>query len=219
MDPKHFDTIARAAADPRSRRQLLHQVLGGALGVGLTARMAEVTARHRHHHHHGHHGGGGGCIPQCLGAACGADGCGGNCGTCPEGQVCQGGVCIDGGGGGGSSCDDGVQNGTETDVDCGGGTCRRCALDQRCQVANDCASGTCATGRCVACTPTQLCGSDGQGTCRCDAAFPSGEPVCDAAGALGFTVDDCAKCPADTQTCVTINGLLFNCYVRCGSTA
>ncbi|TNF31181.1 MAG: hypothetical protein EP329_12765, partial [Deltaproteobacteria bacterium] len=33
-----------------------------------------------------------GCIPSCVGRACGDDGCGGSCGTCPGG-VCDGGEC------------------------------------------------------------------------------------------------------------------------------
>jgi hypothetical protein len=115
------------------------------------------------------------------------------------------------------TCTDDKQNGLETDIDCGGGACRRCATGQRCLAANDCASGACMDEQCVTCTPSQLCGSDVNGACRCDQPFPSGDPVCNSAQALGLTVDDCAKCPAGTETCVTINGLLFNCYQRCGS--
>ena len=116
-----------------------------------------------------------------------------------------------------ATCHDGKLNGHETDVDCGGGTCPRCADGKTCQVANDCVSGTCASGQCAACTPTQLCGSDAKGACRCDTEFSTGDAVCDQGDALGLTVDDCAKCPEGTETCVTINGLLFNCYKRCGS--
>jgi hypothetical protein len=29
------------------------------------------------------------CVPNCSGKACGPDGCGGSCGTCPDGQSCQ----------------------------------------------------------------------------------------------------------------------------------
>ena len=116
-----------------------------------------------------------------------------------------------------ATCHDGKQNGHETDIDCGGGTCPRCGDGKACHVANDCVSGTCTDGQCVTCMPTYQCGSDAQGNCRCDQPFPSGDPVCDQETALGFTVDDCAKCPEGTETCVTVNGLLFNCYKRCGS--
>lgn len=33
------------------------------------------------------------CVPACDGKNCGADGCGGECGECPEGLVCQDGMC------------------------------------------------------------------------------------------------------------------------------
>ena len=33
------------------------------------------------------------CDPQCNDKDCGDDGCGGSCGTCPEGQSCEGGQC------------------------------------------------------------------------------------------------------------------------------
>jgi hypothetical protein len=117
----------------------------------------------------------------------------------------------------GATCRDGRRNGAETDIDCGGGTCPRCQNGKTCGVANDCVSGTCTSGQCVTCTPTQLCGSDAHGACRCDEDFATRQPVCDSSQPLGLTVDDCAKCPAGTETCVTINGLLFNCYKRCGS--
>jgi hypothetical protein len=34
------------------------------------------------------------CRPACEGRACGADGCGGNCGRCPGGELCSDGACI-----------------------------------------------------------------------------------------------------------------------------
>jgi hypothetical protein len=116
----------------------------------------------------------------------------------------------------GQTCSDGIKNGSETDVDCGG-SCPRCANGKACIVANDCISGTCSGGQCIPCTPTQTCGSDAQGQCRCDTEFSSQAPVCDKVEALGFTVMSCNDCPTGTETCVTINGLLFNCYKRCGS--
>lgn len=58
-------------------------------------------------------------------------------------------------GGGGSSsgsaasCADGVRNGTETDVDCGGDACDPCALGSTCDAETDCASNLCRARRCV----------------------------------------------------------------------
>jgi len=48
-----------------------------------------------------------------------------------------------------ASCADGVKNGAETDVDCGGG-CGRCGLDKACAAATDCSTGSCTAGRCGA---------------------------------------------------------------------
>src|SRR5215218_3645171 len=45
-------------------------------------------------------------------------------------------------------CQDGVKNGGESDVDCGGGTCPRCAVGQICASRNDCISGRCDVGTC-----------------------------------------------------------------------
>jgi len=43
----------------------------------------------------------------------------------------------------GPSCTDGVQNGMESDVDCGGGICPPCSTGERCRVLGDCESNDC----------------------------------------------------------------------------
>jgi hypothetical protein len=48
-----------------------------------------------------------------------------------------------GDGGPAGSCTDRVQNGNETDVDCGGGTCPKCGAGMKCQSRSDCASNNC----------------------------------------------------------------------------
>ncbi|MEM9693356.1 MAG: hypothetical protein AAGA56_12480 [Myxococcota bacterium] len=45
-----------------------------------------------------------------------------------------------------SSCGDGVRNGNETDVDCGGDTCPPCSNGLACEVGSDCISGRCDVG-------------------------------------------------------------------------
>ena len=47
------------------------------------------------------------------------------------------------------SCSDGIKNGNETDVDCGG-TCPPCGTGQGCGVGADCTSGVCSGGTCQA---------------------------------------------------------------------
>ncbi len=48
-----------------------------------------------------------------------------------------------------TECGDGVKNGAETDVDCGGGVCGACGGGRACVEARDCISRQCAMGRCV----------------------------------------------------------------------
>lgn len=40
-------------------------------------------------------------------------------------------------------CFDGIRNGGEGDVDCGGSCAARCSTNQTCQAGDDCASGVC----------------------------------------------------------------------------
>lgn len=40
-----------------------------------------------------------------------------------------------------ATCTDGIKNGTETDVDCGGGTCPKCGVGRTCATPSDCQSG------------------------------------------------------------------------------
>ncbi len=49
------------------------------------------------------------------------------------------------------TCSDTRQNGTETDVDCGGGACPPCDVGEDCDAGADCTSGVCApNGNCAA---------------------------------------------------------------------
>lgn len=55
----------------------------------------------------------------------------------------------------GSTCTDGIKNGNETDVDCGGPDCLPCADGRDCVSARDCASAVCGTSKkCAAPTCT-----------------------------------------------------------------
>ena len=64
------------------------------------------------------------------------------------GTLCNGaGVCV------APACDDEIQNGNETDVDCGG-VCGVCANGRGCGVDGDCASGKCTGNSCQAPTCT-----------------------------------------------------------------
>ncbi len=68
------------------------------------------------------------------------------------GQVCDAvGNCVNG------SCLDGLKDGGESDVDCGGG-CGACANGKSCKLASDCLSGVCSGGgSCAPCGGTAGC--------------------------------------------------------------
>lgn len=91
------------------------------------------------------------CQPDCLSRECGADGCGGDCGVCPAGSL----------------CDENGQCRTSCDSECDG---RACGFNRCGGSCGDCQDGdTCTTfGECVPqCIPNcdgRECGSDGCGT-------------------------------------------------------
>ncbi|MCL2778335.1 MAG: hypothetical protein FWD73_10050 [Polyangiaceae bacterium] len=72
-----------------------------------------------------------------------------------------------------ASCTDGVKDGDETDVDCGG-SCSPCAMSQKCATNADCSDGVCVDMQCAAPTADDEvqngnetdvdCGSSGDGT-------------------------------------------------------
>lgn len=73
---------------------------------------------------------------------------------CPAGAMCSAGAdCLSGvcslGACNAPRCQDGARNGTETDVDCGGG-CAPCGGGAACASGTDCDSGSCDAGRCTA---------------------------------------------------------------------
>lgn len=82
--------------------------------------------------------------------------CGGSCVPCPQGYPCKvnadcmTGVCksfacqV-------PACGDGVQNGSETGIDCGGApSCKRCSAGYGCESGSDCESLVCWSGACQA---------------------------------------------------------------------
>jgi hypothetical protein len=80
------------------------------------------------------------------------------CPPCADGKMCKVGTdCVDKVCGSdltcsAPTCTDGLENGAETDVDCGGGTCPTCATGLRCTADADCTSNACdaSSSLCVA---------------------------------------------------------------------
>ena len=107
-----------------------------------------------------------GCVPKptpCLTVAecaqpktCGAVSChDGQCiyglaasGTPCDGGTCDAGQCV--------SCDDGIKNGSEANIDCGGTLCTGCLDNQSCILPTDCLGGICRDNRCQ----TDICGNN-----------------------------------------------------------
>jgi hypothetical protein len=87
------------------------------------------------------------CSPCALDKKCGTNA------DCASG-FCSSGLCKQSAQ---PSCTNGVRDGTETDIDCGG-SCSDCANGKNCSAASDCRSNLCQGGKCAA--PAGTC-SDG----------------------------------------------------------
>jgi hypothetical protein len=119
----------------------------------------------------------------------------------------------------GPTCVDGIKNGSETDVDCGG-TCPRCATGKSCASRSDCTSARCANGACQTCVdPNTDCGTDSDGgMCACR-DHESGQRFCTKInGRLLPTGTPCSACQGAEQ-CFPINGGAngIECILPCGA--
>jgi hypothetical protein len=123
-----------------------------------------------------------------------------------------------------STCKDGVQNGNETDEDCGGPACGGCEPGEHCNGDQDCQSGSCGTGgvcvdHCtnmvkdsdesdVDCGGTQ-CSKCGVGlSCLCNDDCESQVccyPLGGGAEPLGQCVDDNGSCDGTTHNLCGLN--------------
>jgi hypothetical protein len=93
------------------------------------------------------------CATACATGVCGATSCNstGACVYAASGTACNGGGTCNGAGSCNlNQCQDGIRDGAETDIDCGGGTCAPCAIGKGCFVGKDCTSGICTANVCSA---------------------------------------------------------------------
>ena len=82
---------------------------------------------------------GGAACPKCVnGKVCTA-------GTDCSSGICTAGICT----APAPTCVDGVKNGTETDIDCGGDKCNKCGLGLACGGNSDCGVGICSANKCI----------------------------------------------------------------------
>ncbi|MEX1365069.1 MAG: hypothetical protein AB1Z98_18210 [Nannocystaceae bacterium] len=133
---------------------------------------------------------------------------GGTCPACDDGEICiepsdcmseicDAGICIPPD----PSCRDGVLNGDETDVDCGGPTCPGCDDGEDCVEDGDCISQLCDTKTDTCLAPSCDDGVINGGETDLDCGGPCG-PTCDP-GEGCLVGGDCVTqgCDPGTSTC------------------
>lgn len=76
------------------------------------------------------------------------------------------------------TCNDGIQNQGETDVDCGGGACVLCAVGEACLVNGDCNSFLCQAGVCQPPPPSCVDGIQNQFETDVDCGGPNCAMMC-----------------------------------------
>ncbi|MDB6019042.1 MAG: hypothetical protein JWR19_3531 [Pedosphaera sp.] len=168
-------------------------------------------------------------LTACPGGACHSGVCQTSCTTdanCATNQYCSGGVCVTKSAAGAAcasnnqcgsgvcqfgfcqnpSCTDAIKNGTETDIDCGGGTCVTCVNGKMCGGNGDCQSGLCQGGVCtINCTAGQVnCG----GTCR---NLSNDVNNCGSCGNLCSAPNATSSCASGTCTIAACNAGFSNC--------
>lgn len=154
--------------------------------------------------------------PCAVEGACGAA-CDSLCelgGPCLRGNDCDSGICTNNvctspG------CDDGVRNGSETDVDCGRVCPTRCDDGLRCNVSSDCASRVCTDGSCGArsCVGLEPCNGE---SCCSSLELPAGTGASFMIGS-GESSGDSDYHPEALgierpETAVSISGVLIDKY-------
>ncbi len=204
MDAIAFDALSRMLSSAGSRRRVL-TAFRGVLSLTLgTASLQETEGKKKK------------CPP------CKKRNTRGKCkknkadGTGCAGGTCQGGSCL-------ATvtlppplppalpatCSDGIQNGSETAIDCGGPACPRCGVGQPCGGPTDCSTALCVNGVCAACGIGVACGNDSKGPCSCRGG------VCFSLD-LGSIASSCDDCPLYWDCFVAPGGQVIRCIPPCG---
>ncbi|MRG95830.1 MopE-related protein [Polyangium spumosum] len=152
---------------------------------------------------------GGTCTVKCADAGmdcttsaqCGSSTCGANnkcvAQSCGGGDDCVSGVCVDGACQP-ATCTDMVKNGSETDINCGGPTCGKCADNKVCSVPSDCMSGVCSGNVCLPPTCNDNVQNDDETDVDCGGSCPT-----DCVNGLACAGNgDCTSDACDRGLCV-----------------
>ncbi len=119
-------------------------------------------------------------------------------------------------------CSNGVMDGFETSIDCGGGTCSACGDGSACLAARDCASGACEGNLCVvgpSCTDRlqngDETGVDCGGSCS---GCPAGQGCVGASDCLGGVCDAnvCAEAASCSDAQLSPGETDIDCGGACG---
>lgn len=156
---------------------------------------------------------------------CGGD-CPSKCATgqaCGKGADCTHGVCTSGKceAPPAATCDDGLKNQDESDIDCGGVRCKKCTETQGCNSGADCESQVCGGGSCSAasCTDGKKNGGESDVDCggaSCEKCKP-GEGCGGDGDCLGGACDTATMTCAASCTDMVKNGGESD--VDCGGTS
>lgn len=208
MDGSRFDALAQSFATSRDRRGIVRLVAVSALGGLVLAGASDADAKRKKNNkkiticHNGQ------TITVSKNAKKGHLKHGDTLGECPPPPPSN-------------LCGDGVQNGAETDVDCGGGTCPRCAVGKKCSTRNDCTSGLCVSGLCKSCDNAGECGVDAAGNpCACRTSRNvSGLKYCsNVDGGTLSPGNSCNRCNANQGCSEADGGAQSECSLLCGAT-
>ncbi|MGI5864306.1 MAG: hypothetical protein ACOX6T_19940 [Myxococcales bacterium] len=138
------------------------------------------------------------CVPACGEKVCGDDECGGSCGECGSEYDCIAGACV-----WRPTCLDELQNGTESDVDCGGSDCEPCEVGRRCRAGSDCQSGRCEQSVCLSCEDGVRNGDESDIDCGGGCAACADGKLCGSPG-------DCASGRCAGGLCVSCSDGITN---------
>ena len=208
MDAEPFDTMLRSLSTAPSRRDALRLLAGSVLGLlaasGLSPAQAHNTrqacagiknhkkrerCKRRAHAHNAQHAGADQPSPSPDSA------------TRPGAHV--------------PTCTDGITNGSESDVDCGG-SCPLCGNTRDCTSQDDCRSALCVSGVCEACSADPDCGIDADGACLCQTHNSAAQQHVCTSRLPGITSTNCDHCP-DDMNCIRTGLGDYTCFKPCGA--